>query len=571
MTQPLPTKRHLMAVLLEDYYHVGAFNYLIQRGQWARFEARFEHNTLMALDLLDRFQAKVTFFSLGWIAERQPEIIREITRRGHEIALYSNLELKRISTEESRSEVFRDELLRARDTLEEAGQVQVVGFRAAQRWQFKTMEWALKILAQEGFAYDASLVPTRDELRHNPARQFAHELRFDTESLHEFPVSTWKMPGVLLPIAGGNFFRQFPHTILKQAVRNWHESHDAPFVMYFHVWELDRLQPRINSASPLAKIRHYRNLGKMYWVIEDYLKKYNFTSFAEYLDLDTKLPSGVVKTKSPSKPKPLTIKSQETNKVPISVVIPCFNEESTLPYLANTLVSVEETLSEDYTPSFIFVDDCSTDQTQENLQKIFAQKPNVSIIRHQRNRGVAAAIMTGIQAAKTDVVCSMDCDCSYDPHDLKNMIPLLQDGVALVTASPYHVKGKVLNVPAWRLTLSKGSSFLYRQVLHQNLATYTSCFRVYKRSVVEKLELEEGNFLGVAELLGKLDLQGERIIEYPATLAVRLFGYSKMKLLKTIFGHLRLLSRLLKLRLSTRKTISDGSQQNLQIRDVTIK
>ncbi len=566
MTQPLPTKRHLLAVLLEDYYHVGAFNYLIQRGQWAHFEARFEHNTLMALDLLDRFQAKVTFFSLGWIAERQPDIIREITRRGHEIALYSNLELDRISPED-----FREELLRARDTLAEAGQAQVVGFRAAQRWQFKTVQWALEILAQEGFAYDASIVPTRDELRRDPAKQFAHELQFGTKSLREFPVSTWKMPGVLLPIAGGNFFRQFPHTILKQAVKNWHESHDAPFVMYFHVWELDRLQPRINSASPLAKIRHYRNLGKMYWVIEDYLKKYNFTSFAEYLHLDTKLAPELVKAKSLNKPKLITINSEATNKVPVSIVIPCFNEESTLPYLANTLVSVEETLGEKYKPSFIFVDDCSTDQTQESLQRLFSQKPNFAILRHKQNQGVAAAIMTGIHAAKTEIVCSMDCDCSYDPHELKNMIPRLQEGVSLVTASPYHAEGKVLNVPAWRLTLSKGSSFLYRQVLRQNLATYTSCFRVYRKSVVEKLQLEEDNFLGIAELLGKLDLQGEPIVEYPATLAVRLFGYSKMKLLKTIFGHLRLLSRLLRLRLSARKTISDGSQQNLQIRDVTIK
>jgi glycosyltransferase involved in cell wall biosynthesis len=341
--------------------------------------------------------------------------------------------------------------------------------------------------------------------------------------------------------------------------------------MYFHVWELDRLQPRINSASPLAKIRHYRNLGKMYWVIEDYLKKYNFTSFAEYLHLDTKLAPEMVKTNALSKPKPIITNSQETNKVPVSIVIPCFNEESTLSYLANTLVSVEETLREKYEPSFIFVDDCSTDQTQQHLQKLFSQQPNFSIMRHERNRGVAAAIMTGIRAAKTEIVCSIDCDCSYDPHELKNMIPRLQEGVALVTASPYHAEGKVLNVPAWRLTLSKGSSFLYRQVLRQNLATYTSCFRVYRKSIVEKLQLEEGNFLGIAELLGKLDLQGETIVEYPATLAVRLFGYSKMKLLKTIFGHLRLLSRLLKLRLSVRKTISDGSQQNLQIRDVTIK
>ena len=115
-----------------------------------------------------------------------------------------------------------------------------------------------------------------------------------------------------MPIAGGNFFRQFPHTIIKQAVRKWHESYDAPFVMYFHVWELDRLQPRINSASSLTKLRHYRNLGKMYWVIEDYLRKYNFTSFAEHLGLDTKLDPGLKKSVKPAKP--IVINSPEKIK-----------------------------------------------------------------------------------------------------------------------------------------------------------------------------------------------------------------------------------------------------------------
>ncbi|MBS1807132.1 MAG: glycosyltransferase [Acidobacteria bacterium] len=566
MTQPLPTKQHLLAVLLEDYYHVGAFDYLIQRGQWSRFEARFEHNTIVALDLLDRFQAKVTFFSLGWIAERQPEIIREITRRGHEIAIYSNLDLTRTNPTE-----FKEDVLRARESLEEAGGKQVLGFRAAQRWQLKNALWALETLAAEGFSYDASIAPTMEVLRSHPERRFAHQLQLGEKQFWEFPVSTFKLPGFLMPIAGGNFFRQFPHTIIKQAVRKWHESFDAPFVMYFHVWELDRLQPRINSASSLAKIRHYRNLGKMYWVIEDYLKKYNFTSFADYLSLDTTPRPDFVKSKSVKSRDIIKVQSSEAAKVPVSIVIPCFNEESSLPYLANTLVSVEETLSDKYRPTFIFVDDCSTDKTNELLKKLFGAKANFTIVRHEKNRGVAAAIMTGIGAAKTEIVCSMDCDCTYDPHELKNMIPLLQTDVSLVTASPYHPEGKVLNVPAWRLTLSKGSSFLYRQVLRQKLATYTSCFRVYRKSAVDKLVIEEDGFLGVAELLGKLDIQRKKIVEYPATLAVRLFGYSKMKLLKTILGHLKLLSRLLKLRLSSRNTISDGSQQKLQIRDVTIK
>jgi hypothetical protein len=118
-----------------------------------------------------------------------------------------------------------------------------------------------------------------------------------------------------------------------------------------------------------------------------------------------------------------------------------------------------------------------------------------------------------------------------------------------VTASPYHPEGKVLNVPGWRLALSKISSFLYRRVLRQKLYTYTSCFRVYRRSAVADLRLRYGGFLGVAELIGQMDLRGGKIIEYPTTLAVRMLGRSKMKVLRTILGHLRLMGRLLWMRL----------------------
>jgi glycosyltransferase involved in cell wall biosynthesis len=156
--------------------------------------------------------------------------------------------------------------------------------------------------------------------------------------------------------------------------------------------------------------------------------------------------------------------------------------------------------------------------------------------------------MTGINAARTEIVCSMDCDCTYDPHELVNMLPLMSDGVDLVTASPYHKDGGVRNVPGWRLFLSWGASWLYRRVLRSKLATYTSCFRVYRRSSFVDIDLNESGFLGVAEMLGRLDLSGGKIIEFPAVLEVRLFGISKMKTAKTILGHLKLLSHLAKLR-----------------------
>jgi hypothetical protein len=139
------------------------------------------------------------------------------------------------------------------------------------------------------------------------------------------------------------------------------------------------------------------------------------------------------------------------------------------------------------------------------------------------------------------------------------MIPLLSDGVDMVTASPYHKLGGVLNVPEWRLFLSKGASFLYRRVLPAKLDTYTSCFRIYRRSSVVDLQVREKGFLGVAELLGKLDLRGGRIVEHPAVLEVRLFGFSKMKTVRTIFGHLKLLSRLSKERMFDKQEATETS------------
>jgi dolichol-phosphate mannosyltransferase len=140
------------------------------------------------------------------------------------------------------------------------------------------------------------------------------------------------------------------------------------------------------------------------------------------------------------------------------------------------------------------------------------------------------------------------------------MIPMLKDDVDMVTASPYHPDGGVRNVPTWRLFLSKRLSSLYRAVLGEKLHTYTSCFRIYRKSAVERLEVREDGFLGVAEMLGLVALEGGRIAECPAVLEVRLLGRSKMRVVKTMAGHLKLLLRLGAWRLSPgRRTASPAS------------
>jgi dolichol-phosphate mannosyltransferase len=163
---------------------------------------------------------------------------------------------------------------------------------------------------------------------------------------------------------------------------------------------------------------------------------------------------------------------------------------------------------------------------------------------------VAAAILTGIRNSPTEVVCSIDADCTYDPLQLATLLVELKDGVDLVTASPYHPAGEVRNVPPWRLFLSRGLSRLYGLTLHHRLATYTSCFRVYRRSTVAPLELRDEGFTGVAEILALVDQRGGRIVEVPAILDVRKYGESKMKVFRTVRGHVRLLARLWALKLT---------------------
>lgn len=552
--------RHLLTILVEDYFHVGAFENLIQRRNWQNFEPRYEQNTLKTLDLLDRYGAKATFFVLGWIAERNPSLIREIVGRGHEIASrgFYHRSLNNLADEE-----FREDLRRTNRVIEAACGQKVVGYRAAEKLRMGKDDWILDALAEEGFAYDASFMPDR---RTEKSRRLAHQIHTGGKAIWEFPYATRDLGIGLLPISGGNYIRQIPFTLMRHAIRSWHTQTDQPFTFYFHVWELDPEQPRISAASRVNRVRHYRKLDKMEWILNENLEAYDCTSVARHLGLAETIDSIALKLATADEAIEVPEAKTRNARSNITIVIPCYNEQEALPYLANTLRSVEFELADaGYNADFIFVDDRSEDDTLSLLNELFRSRSNVRIIRHEANQGVAAAVMSGLRAAETEIVCSLDCDCTYDPLELVKMLPLLDKRVDLVTASPYHKNGGVRNVPSWRLFLSRGASFLYRRVLRSKLDTYTSCFRVYRRSSFADIELTENGFLGVAEMLGRVDLAGGKIVEFPTVLEVRLFGISKMKTVKTVAGHLRLLARLAKSRFFGK---SDAIQPSLRKREL---
>lgn len=536
------TKPHLLTIALEDYYHLGAFNRLIQRGEWYRFEPRLERNTRRALDLLDSCQQRATFFVLGWVADTMPELVAEIASRGHEIASkgYYHRSIQGMTPSE-----FAEDLLRAREALQRASGQRIHGYRVADRWFGAEDLWALDVLANQGYAYDSSIGPIGRSFASEPWRRFAHTHKAGERTIWEFPISAVEWLGWMVPIAGGNWFRQLPPFLVRRAVARWDRHCPAPYVMYFHVWELDPEQPKISAAPWLQRVRTYRNLDRMPERLREYLTRYRFTSIAGHLGLDSTMaappPRSTALTVSADGP-PVP-RGQEITS--LTVVVPCYNETTVLPYLANTLKSMVAEMAERYSLHFIFVDDQSSDDTWDSLQRLFGNWPHCRLLRHATNQGVAGAIATGMAAAETEIVASIDCDCTYDPHRLQEMLPLLEPEVDLVTASPYHPLGVVRNVPEWRLMLSRTLSRLYRLVLHHKLSTYTSCFRVYRRSSVVGIKVENTRFLGVAELLGRLDLAGGKIVEFPAELQVRVLGHSKMRVLRTIAGHLGLLLRLL--------------------------
>lgn len=549
-------KRHLLTIGLEDYYQVGAFNTLIQRGQWYRFENRLERSTLRTLALLDEYGIRATFFVLGWIAEIAPELVRQVAERGHEIASrgYYHRSVHKMTPSE-----FREDLSRAREALERAASTRVLGFRMAHGWFDRSDLWALDVLAAEGYEYDSSIAPLGRRFAAEPWRRFVHSHHFGERILWEYPVSAASVLGTMVPVAGGNYLRQLPHWFVSREIARWDRQFTAPLIFYFHTWELDPDQPKISAAPWLARVRQYRNLDRMEARLRYYLDRYRMTGIADHLGLSTAPLRTACRTSDPARRTPVPILPaagppliRRGDRTPVSIVVPCYNEELILPYLSNTLASVEARLGDTYDFHFIFVDDRSSDNTWPALETIFGRRPNCTILHHEQNQGVAGAIMTGMAAATTEIVCSIDCDCTYDPHELGGMIPLLADA-DLVTASPYHPRGTVGNVPQWRLFLSRRLSAAYRLVLGRTLYTWTSCVRVYRRSATVNLRLTRSGFLGVAEMIGLLVLGGSRVVEYPATLEVRMLGRSKMKILQTIVGHLGLLAHLAVMRFRGRK------------------
>lgn len=246
----------------------------------------------------------------------------------------------------------------------------------------------------------------------------------------------------------------------------------------------------------------------------------------------------------------------------ISLIVPCFNEAEGLLRLEHELWSVVSDLSVRGPIDVVFVDDGSRDDTPKLLASLSERWSQCGVttrvVTHATNQGLGAALRSGFVAARGDIIITTDSDATYPFSEIPRLLDVLERGADVVTASPYHPDGGVLNVPAYRLVLSRGASALYRVVLGRGVHTYTSMFRAYRRKVLTTVGFEARGFLSGTELLVNAMLAGFTVAEYPTVLHARRFGASKAKLARTVNAHLGFIAELAVMKMQGRARIVRG-------------
>jgi polysaccharide deacetylase family protein (PEP-CTERM system associated) len=251
--------RNAMTVDVEDYFQVQAFAHCVARSDWDAFPGRVDRNTNRILDQFDAAGVKATFFTLGWVAQRQPALIRRIVADGHELASHG-WDHTRVDSQDP--EVFRDDVRRTKALLEDTGGVAVKGYRAATFSIGTHNMWAFPILRQEGYLYSSSINPIRHDLYGIPDAPRV-PFRPEPDGVLELPMTTVRLLGRNWPCSGGGYFRLLPTMLYRAGLQrvNRHEGH--PAIFYFHPWEIDADQPRIANAGWKSRLRHYTNLARM--------------------------------------------------------------------------------------------------------------------------------------------------------------------------------------------------------------------------------------------------------------------------------------------------------------------
>lgn len=271
-----------MTVDVEDYFHVSALGEVIKRADWPRMEYRAERSTDRLLEMFARRDIKATFFVLGWVTQKNPELVRRIHAAGHEVACHG---LTHELVYRQTPEVFREETAISKKMLEDTIGARVYGYRAASYSVTNQSLWALDILCELGFTYDSSIFPIAHDRYGIPGAPTAPgpiRTRGGREIV-EFPLSTARLFGRQIPVAGGGYFRIFPYWFTRWGLRSINRDQDLPFIFYLHPWEIDPEQPRF-KASRLSRFRHYTNLGVCAERLERLIRDFEFSTVSRVLE-----------------------------------------------------------------------------------------------------------------------------------------------------------------------------------------------------------------------------------------------------------------------------------------------
>jgi polysaccharide deacetylase family protein (PEP-CTERM system associated) len=307
-----------LTIDVEDYFHVHAFSSAIKQNHWESFVPRVRKNTLLILDMIDRCnklrqelsgenrtKSSATFFVLAWVAERFPDLVREIVARGHEVACHGYGH--KCIFNQTRKE-FEEDVRRAKAILEDIAGKPVIGYRAPTYSIRKETLWSIEVLISQGFRYDSSIFPVRHDIYGMPeAPRFpfflyangngvrfveVEEARLErnktngVKKLLEFPLTTTRALGVNIPIAGGGYFRLLPYGLTKALLKRVNEREKKPFIFYIHPWEMDKKTPRMNGGNLFANVRTYINLEKTEARLRKLLSAFRFSSLSELLEKD---------------------------------------------------------------------------------------------------------------------------------------------------------------------------------------------------------------------------------------------------------------------------------------------
>jgi polysaccharide deacetylase family protein (PEP-CTERM system associated) len=265
---------------VEDYFQVSALAGSVDRANWSTMPQRVVRNTHALYEMLAKRDIKATFFFLGWVVDRHPQLVREAAQAGHEVACHGYSH--RLIYDQT-PEDFRAETLRSKALIEDQLGAPVLGYRAASYSITRKSLWALDVLAEAGFQYDSSIFPVHHDTYGIPdAPREPHVLTSPQgHKLVEFPPSTALFAGRKLPVAGGGYFRIFPYAITKWAVKRVN-AEGLPFNFYLHPWEIDPEQPRVKTKL-LSRFRHYTNLDVCQARLEDLISRFRFGTMADVL------------------------------------------------------------------------------------------------------------------------------------------------------------------------------------------------------------------------------------------------------------------------------------------------